>query len=83
MSEHLQQGTCMHSHVWLFATLWTIAHQASLSMGIFQAKIMEWVAISSSRGSSPPRDWIHVSCIAGRFFTAEPLRKPLQPGSIP
>ena len=32
--------------------------------GLFQARILEWVAISSSRGSSPPRDQIHVSCIS-------------------
>ena len=44
--------------------------------GIFQVSILEWVAVSSSRGSSWPRDWTQVSCIfciAGRFFTAEPL----------
>jgi len=38
--------------VWFFATPWTIAHQTPLSMGILQARILEWVAISSSRGSS-------------------------------
>ena len=32
-------------------------------LGIFQARILEWVAISCSRGSSPPRDQTHVSCI--------------------
>ena len=37
--------------------------------GILQAKIWEWVAIPSSRGSSRPRDWTWISCIAGRFFT--------------
>ena len=31
--------------------------------GIFQARILEWVAISFSRGSSLPRDWTHISCI--------------------
>ena len=36
---------------------------------ILQARILEWVAISFSRESSWPRDWIWVSCIAGRFFT--------------
>ena len=36
--------------------------------GILQARILEWVAISFSRGSSQPRDWIQVSRIAGRFF---------------
>ena len=58
------------SHVWLFATLWTVAHQAPLSMGILQARILEWVAMPSSRGSSQPRDWTQVSHIAGRFFTS-------------
>ena len=43
--------------------------------GIFQARILEWVAISFSRGSSQPRDRNHVSCIAGRFFTTEPPGK--------
>ena len=37
--------------------------------GIFPARILEWAAISSSRGSSQPRDQIWVSCTAGRFFT--------------
>ena len=46
---------------------------------IIPAKILEWVAMPSSRGSSWPRDWTHVSCvscIAGRFFTTEPLGNP-------
>ena len=47
--------------------------------GILQAGILEWVAISFSRGSSPPRDRTHVSRIAGRHFnlwaTREALRK--------
>ena len=33
------------------------------------ARILEWVAISFSRGSFWPRDWTQVSCITGRFFT--------------
>ena len=37
--------------------------------GIFQARILDWVAISSSRGSFWPRDQTWVSCIAGKFFT--------------
>ena len=43
-----------------------------LSPEVFQVRILEWVVISSSRGSSRPRDWTHVSCIsciAGGFFT--------------
>ena len=45
-------------------------------LGIFQAKILEWVAISSSRGSSPLRHWAYISCIAGWFFTTASLGKP-------
>ena len=37
--------------------------------GPSQAGILEWVAISSSRGSYRPRDWTRVSCIGGGFFT--------------
>ena len=47
--------------------------------GILQAGILEWVAMPSSRGSSPPRDRTlvsSISCIAGRFLTAEPPGKP-------
>ena len=40
--------------------------------GIFQARVLEWVAISFSRGSSRPRDRTQVSRIAGRCFTSEP-----------
>ena len=39
--------------------------------GIFQAGILEWIIMPSSRGSSRPRDWTHVSCIScivGRYF---------------
>ena len=57
------------SCVWLFATPWTVAHQALLSMGILQGRRLEWVAMSSSRGSSQPRGWTRVSHIAGGFFT--------------
>ena len=47
---------------------------------ILQVGILRWVAISFSRGSSRPRDRTHVSCsscVAGRFFTAAPLGKPI------
>ena len=37
--------------------------------GIFQARVLEWVAISFSRRSSWPRDWTQVSSTAGRCFT--------------
>ena len=47
--------------------------------GILQPKILEWIAMPSSRGSSQPRDQTHVSCsssVAGKFFAAEPPGKP-------
>ena len=48
------------SRVWLPATPWTVVCQPPLSMEILQARILEWVAIPSSRGSSQT----HVSCIS-------------------
>ena len=66
-------------YVQLFVTPWTVARQAPLSMGILQARILEWVAMSSSRGSSQLRVRTQVFCIAGRFFTNEPPGKPSSP----
>ena len=43
--------------------------------GIVQARILEWVAFSLSRGSSWPRDQTCISCAAGRFFTSKPPGK--------
>ena len=68
------------SRVWLFVTPWTVAYKASLSIPmdyslqafsvheIFQARLLEWVAISFSSRSSQPRDRTQVSHIAGRRF---------------
>ena len=57
--------------VWLFATPWTVACRTPVH-GILQARMLEWVAMPSSRGSSRPRDQTHIStspALAGRFFT--------------
>ena len=43
--------------------------------GIFQARVLEWVAISFSRRSSWPRDWTQVSCTVGRCFTVWATRE--------
>ena len=67
-------GGLVAKSCWLLATSWTAAHQAPQSK-ISQTKTLEWVAISSSRGSSRPVDWTCVSCIAGGFFTTEPPGK--------
>ena len=58
-----------HSFVSDSAAPWTVEFQAPLSVEFFQARILEQVAISSSRESSRPRDWTQVSWSAGRFFT--------------
>ena len=60
---------CMHAgrpfhHVLLFATLWIVAHKAPLSMGILQARILERVAMSFSRGSFRPRDQTRISYVS-------------------
>ena len=60
----------MLSCVWLFATLMDCSLPGSPVLGILQARILQWVAISFSRGSSWPRDRTWVFCFAGRFFTA-------------
>ena len=59
---------------WCLTLLWP--HGCSLPgssvHGILQARILEWVAMPSSRGASWPRDRTPVSCTVDRFFTAEP-----------
>ena len=62
------------------ATPWIVARQSPLSMGILQARILEWVAMPSSSGSPQPRDQTHVSCTAGRFLPSEPPGKPKNTG---
>ena len=52
-----------------------IAHQATLSMGILQARILGWVAMHSSRGSSKPSDQTQVSHVAGDSLLSQPLEK--------
>ena len=47
----------------------------SVVHGLFQARILEWAAISFSRGSSQARDWTRVSCIADRRFTVWATRE--------
>ena len=50
--------------------------------GILQARILEWVAVPFSRGSSQPRDWTQVSLIAGGFFTSWATREALRLRSL-
>ena len=43
--------------------------------GILQARTLEWIAISFTRGSSQQKNWAWVSCISGRFFTDWAIRE--------
>ena len=72
-------GESLHASKWkwksevarLCPTLWDPVNcslPVSHTHGILQARILGWVAISFSRGSSPPRDRAWVSSIAGRHF---------------
>ena len=55
------------SLVWLSAALWTSSWSSSVH-GIFQARTLEWVTISYSRVSFPPRDRTSVSCIGRQIL---------------
>ena len=66
-SEHRNMCAQSLSLAQLFEVPYTIAHRAPLLMGILQARILEWVAMPSSRGSSQPWD-CGVSHTAGGFF---------------
>ena len=65
------------SHVWVFCDPMDCSPPGSSVHGILQTRIPERVAISFSRGYSQPRDWIHVSCIAGELFPTKPPGKTL------
>ena len=52
---YIKYCVCMlsrFSRVCLFATLWTVVHQTPLSLVILQERMLEWVAVSSSKGFS-------------------------------
>ena len=79
---HTHPHTHTHTHIYLYMCLCaksclSFCDPTNCSLpgssvhGIFQARILEWVAFSFSRGSSPPRDQIHIFYLAGRFFNTE------------
>ena len=59
------------SHVQLCVTLWIVAPQAPLSMGILQARILEWIAMPSSKGifsTQESNSHVSLSCFFFFFF---------------
>ena len=82
-SKQAQDSMCCSSslsHVCLFVIPWTAAHQAPLSMGILQARILEWVDLPSSRGSSQLRGQTQVSPLQADSLPSEPPGKPENTG---
>ena len=75
-------GSDSQAHVLVTGSYLTLCYPMDCSPpgssvdGISQARILEWVAISFSRGYVRPRDQIHISSLASGFFTTEPGRKP-------
>ena len=81
-SLHLCVHACLHAQLLSCVSLCNpmdCIPPGSSVPGISHARILEWIAISYSGGSSQARDWNHISWIAGRFFTTEPPGKPLYP----
>ena len=79
----IEKYACMGAKLLqLCLTLWDsmdYSPPGSSVHGILQSRMLERVSMTSSRGSCWPRNWTCVSCIyciAGRFFTTEPPRKP-------
>ena len=74
-----------YSCVRLFVNLWTYGLPGSSIHGILQLKIMEWITMPSSRGSSQPRDRTHVSYVYLHWKAGSlppvPLGKPTSHGS--
>ena len=64
------------SHVQLFVTPWTVAYQAPPSMGFFQARVLEWIAISFFRGSSQPRIAPRSPALQADALPSKPPGKP-------
>ena len=73
----------MLSYVQLFGDPMGCCPPASSARGISKARILEWVAISFSRGSSDQGIIPESPALAGRFFITEPLGKPLKEMRFP
>ena len=78
--HHFYSSPCVYAQslslVRPLVTLWTVAHQAPLSVGFSRQDY--WVVFSFSMGSSQPRDRTHVTlspAVAIRFFTTAPPGK--------
>ena len=64
------------SHVWFFATPWSVGHQAPLSMEFPRQKYWSGLPFLFPGDLTWLRDWICVPCLASRLFTTAPFGKP-------
>ena len=80
----VQESTCVRaqslSHVRIFATLWTVALQAPLSMGFPRQEYWSGLPFPTPGDLPDPGIKRKFPALAGGFFTTEPLGKPLQEG---
>ena len=80
---HISTHTCIHIYIYIYIHTHTDCSPLGSSVsGIFQARILEWIAISFPRGSFQPKDWILVSWVAGRCFTVRATREARQFSSV-
>ena len=80
ITEVLYTSFCLlfGRYVLLFATPWTVAHQAPLSMGFFRHKYWSGLPFSPAGDLQRLRNWTHASWIAEGFFTPELSGRPYQ-----
>jgi len=77
----IYNGVCVYVCMLVAQSCLTLCNPMDCSVpdssihGILQARILKWVTIHFSRGSSQPRDWTQLSLIAGRFFTVWATRE--------
>ena len=64
VSACMRACTQSFNHVQLFATLWTVAHQAPLSMEFSRQEYWSQLSFPTPEDLPWPRDWTHVSCIS-------------------
>ena len=81
LAPYISCPVCVFSHVWLYATPWTVAHQAPLSMELFRQEY--WGRLPVPSPGDLPDPWIEPAspespALASGFFATAPLGEPIQ-----
>ena len=82
MNSRSSSNMYVLSQVWLFGDPMNCSLPGFSVHGIFQARLLEQVTISSSRGSSWPRDWIWISCVSWVSYIAVEFFITALPGKL-